>query len=107
MPSLQKLKRRRATQSKGLVNGESLWMSLVKSLDNLYQAQENHQRITTTIVGQLETRNSRLIAESLEILDFERAYCLTGVFKDTESQVGTLVADLVKGMWAQQRREIE
>jgi hypothetical protein len=56
-PSLPKRKRRRVEQSKDLLDTESLRISVLESLNMLYQAQENHQRITTTIVGIMETEN--------------------------------------------------
>jgi hypothetical protein len=49
-PGLQKRKKRRVIQSKDL-GSESIWVSIGESLDILSQAQENHQRIMTTIVG--------------------------------------------------------
>jgi hypothetical protein len=102
---LQKRKKRRLIQSNNL-GSESLWVSIGESLDILSQAQENHQRITTTIVGKVEAQNSKLITESLELLDFQTRRLLEESFKDTENQVRTLVAELVDGMWAQQRRVI-
>jgi hypothetical protein len=81
-------------------------MSIAESLDLLHQAQEIHQRITTSIVGHLETQNRRLITELLGLLDFETRRLFEEGFKDTENQVRTLVADLVEGMAAQQRRVI-
>jgi hypothetical protein len=81
-------------------------VSIGESLDILSRAQENHQRITTTIVGKIEAQNRKLIAESSELLDFQTRLLLEKSFKDTENQVRTLVADLVEGMWAQQRRVI-
>ena len=48
----------------------------------------------------------QLIAESSELLDFQTRRLLEESFKETEKQVRTLVADLVEGMWAQQRRVI-
>jgi hypothetical protein len=98
----------------------------------LYQAQENHQRIITTIVGKIETQGRKLISVPQELLDSEKYRPLEGLkdtdnrthaligdfvkdlqaqqrrlveesFKGTENQVRTLVADLVEGMWAQQR----
>jgi hypothetical protein len=47
-----------------------------------------------------------LITKSLKLLDFQTRRLLEESFKDTENQVRTLVADLVEGMWAQQRRVI-
>jgi hypothetical protein len=102
---LQKRKKRRVIQSKDL-RRESIWVSIGESLDILSQAQENHQRIMTTIVGKIETQNSKLITESLELLDFQTRRLLEESFQDTENQVRTLVAELVDGMWAQQRRVI-
>jgi hypothetical protein len=104
-PGSQRRKKRRLTQSKDL-SSESLWVSIGESLDILSRAQENHQCITTTIVGKMEAQNRKLIAESLELLDFQTRRLLEETFKDTENQVRTLVADLVEGMWAQQRRVI-
>jgi hypothetical protein len=101
----KKRKKRRLIQSKDL-GSESLWVSIGESLDILFQAQENHQRITTTIVGKIEAQNSKLITESLELLDFQTRRLLGESFEETENQVRTLVAELVDGMWAQQRRVI-
>jgi hypothetical protein len=81
-------------------------VSLGKSLDILSRAQESHQYITTTIIRKIKAQNSKLIAESSELLDFQTRRLLEESFKNTEKQVRTLVADLVKGMWAQQRRVI-
>ena len=97
--------RGRLTQSKDL-SGEGLWVSIGESLDILSRAQENHQYITTIIVGKIEAQNSKLIAESSELLDFQTRRLLEESFTNTEKQVRTLVADLVEGMWAQQRRVI-
>jgi hypothetical protein len=104
-PGLQKRKKRRVIQSKDL-GSESIWVSIGESLDILSQAQENHQRIMTTIVGKIETQNSKLITELLELLNFQTRQLLGESFQDTENQVRTLVAELVDGMWAQQRRVI-
>jgi hypothetical protein len=71
-----------------------------------FPAQENHQWITTTVVGKIEAQNSKLVAELSELLDFQTRRLLEETFKDTENQVRTLVADLVEGMWAQRRRVI-
>jgi hypothetical protein len=60
----------------------------------------------TTIVGKIEARNSKIITESLELLDFQIRRLLEESFKETENQVRILVADLAEGMWAQQRRVI-
>jgi len=104
-PGSQRRKQRRLTQSTYL-SIEGLWVSIGESLDILSRAQENHQCITTTIVGKIEAQNSRLIAESSELLDFKTRRLLEESFKDMENQVRTLVADLVEGMWTQQRHVI-
>jgi hypothetical protein len=96
-PGSQRRKKRRLTQSKDL-SSEGLWASIGESLDILSQAQENHQCITTTIVGKIEAQNSKLIAESSELLDFQTRRLLEESCKDTENQVRTLVADLVEGI---------
>jgi hypothetical protein len=62
-PSSPRRKKRRLTQSKDL-SGEGLWVSIGERLDILSRAQENHQCITTTIVGKIEAQNSKLIAKS-------------------------------------------
>lgn len=80
---------------------------MVESLDILYQAQENHQRITMTIVGKIETENRRLISALRELLDSQKCGPLEEGFKDTDNQAGTLVADLVEDLQAQQRRLFE
>jgi hypothetical protein len=77
-------------------------VSIEESLDILSRAQENHQCIMTTIVRKIEAQNSRLIAESSELLDFQIRRLLEESFKDMENQVRILVADLVEGMWTQQ-----
>lgn len=61
----------------------------------------------TTIVGKIEAQNRKLIAELLELLDFQTRRLLEGTFKDTENQVRTLVVEMVEGMWAQRHRVIE
>jgi len=99
-PSLPKRKRRRVEQSRDLVDTESMRISVLESLNILHQAQENHQRITTTIVGKIETKNHRLISESRELLDPQECRLLEG-FKDADSQARTLVADLVEDLQAQ------
>jgi hypothetical protein len=136
-PGLQKRKKRRLIQSKGL-GSESVWVSIRDSLDVLSQAQESHQRIMmldpgspvaaysllsiyahldsqlynevcchnllmTTIVGKIEARNSKIITESLKLLNSQIRRLLEEGFKETEDQVRILVADLAEGMWAQQR----
>lgn len=72
----------------------------------LYQAQQNHQRITTTIVDKMEIENRRLMSESRELLDSQKCRLLEG-FKDTDNQARTLVANLVEDLQAQQRRLFE
>jgi hypothetical protein len=57
----QRRKKRRLIQSKDLSSG-GLWVSIGASLDILSRAQENHQCITTTIVGKIEAQNSKLVA---------------------------------------------
>ena len=101
----QRRKKRRLIQSKDL-GSERLGVSIGESLDILSRAQENHQGITTTIIGKIEAQNRTLITEVSELLDFQTRQLLEETFKDTENQVHTLVADLVKGIWAQQRRVI-
>jgi hypothetical protein len=54
-----------------------------------------------TIIGKIEAQNRKLIAEVLELLDFQIRRLLEETFKDTENQVCILVADMVDGMWAQ------
>jgi len=104
-PGSQRRKKRRLIQSKDL-GSERLWVSIGESLDILSLAQENHQGITTTIIGKIEAQNRKLIAEVSELLDFQTRRLLEETFKDTENQVRTLVADMVDGMWAQRRRVI-
>jgi hypothetical protein len=104
-PGSQRRKKRRLIQPKDL-GSEGLWVSIGESLDILSRAQENHQCITTTIVGKIDAQNRKLIAEVSELLDFQTRRLLEETFKDTENQVRTLVADLVEGMWAQQRHVI-
>lgn len=81
---MQKRKKRRVTQCQDLVNGESLWVSVSRSLDILYQAQENHQRITETIAGLMEIQNCTLIRESLELVDSQTRRQFEEGFKETE-----------------------
>jgi hypothetical protein len=104
-PGSQRRKKRRLIHSKDL-GSESLWVSIGESLDILSLAQESHQGITTTIIGKIEAQNRKLVAKVSELLDFQTRRLLEETFKDTENQVRTLVADLVEGMWAQQRRVI-
>jgi hypothetical protein len=75
------------------LSSEGLWVSIGESLDILSLAQENHQHITTTIVGKIEAQNRKLVTESSEFLDFQTRRLLEENFKDTENQVRTLVAD--------------
>jgi hypothetical protein len=103
----QKRKRRRIIQSKDLVDSESLWRSVVRNLDILHQDQEYHQRITTTIVGKIETENRRLISDSRELLDSQKCRLLEDGFEDWDNQARTLVADLVQDLQVQQRRLFE
>jgi hypothetical protein len=97
-PSLQKRKRRRIIQSKDLVDSESLWKSVVRNLDILYQAQLNHQRTTTTTVGKIEIENRRLIAQSREFQDSQMCRQLKEGFKDQGNHARTLVTDLVEDL---------
>lgn len=62
--------------------------------------------IIPTIVGKIEARNSKIITDSLELLDSQIRRLLEESFKEAENQVRILVADLAEGMWAQQRRVI-
>lgn len=99
-PSLPKQKRRRIEQSQDLVDTGSLWVSVVESLDVLYQAQENHQRIITTIVDKIETQDRKLISALRELLHFQKCRVRKG-FKDTDNRTHALVIDLVKDLQAQ------
>jgi hypothetical protein len=73
----------------------------------LYQAQLNHQRTTTTIVGKIENENRRLIAESRELQDSQMCRLLKESDKDRRNQPRTLVANLIKDLLVQQRRLFE
>jgi hypothetical protein len=79
----------------------------VKSLDTLHQDQENHQRITTTIVGKIETENCRLISDSRNLLDSQKYRLLEDTLKDGDNRARALVADLAEDLQAQQRRLFE
>jgi hypothetical protein len=74
-----------------------------ENLDILSRYQETHQRITTAIVGKIEASNRKLTGEVSELLDFQTRHRLEKSFRGSEGQVRTLVADLVQGMWTQQR----
>jgi hypothetical protein len=104
--SLPKRKRRRVIQSKDLVS-QSLWTSVIKNLDILYQAQENYQRKTTTIVGKIEIKSLRLIADSRELQGSQICRLLKEGCEHTRDQARTFVADLVEDLLAQQRRLFE
>jgi hypothetical protein len=104
-PGSQRRKKRRLIQPKDL-GSEGLWVSIGESLNILFHAQENHQYITTTIVGKIDAQNRKLITKVSELLDFQTRRLLKETFKDTENQVRTLVANLVEGIWAQQRHMI-
>jgi hypothetical protein len=104
-PGSQRRKKRRLIQSKDL-GSERLWVSIGESLDILSLAQENHQGITTTIIGKIEAQNRKLIMELSELLDFQTRRLLEETLKDTENQVRTLVANIVNGVWAQRCRVI-
>ncbi|CZR69934.1 uncharacterized protein PAC_19835 [Phialocephala subalpina] len=105
-PSLPKRKRRKVEQSKDLVDTESLRISILKSLNTLSQAQENHQRITTTITEQVETQNRRLLFELRELQESHQNSLLEG-FKDWDNQERTLFSDLIEDLQAEQRRQLE
>jgi hypothetical protein len=68
----------------------------------LYQVQDKHQRITTTIVNKIETQNDKLISALWELLDSQKSRLLEG-FKDTDNRTHTLVGDLVEDLQAQHR----
>ena len=106
-PSLPKQKRRRVEPSKGLINIESLWTSVAKNLDILYQDQERHQRITTSITGQIEIQNRTLVSEFRELLDSQKCRLLEECFHDRDNEARTLVGSLVEDLQAQQRRLFE
>lgn len=72
-PLLPKQKRRRVEQSQGLINTESLRISVVESLDVLYQAEENHHRMTMTIVDKIETQAGFCTAGALRFPDSLRS----------------------------------
>jgi len=72
----------------------------------LYQAQENHQRITTTIIDKIETQNRKLISALRELLDSQKCRVLEG-FKDMDNRTHALVGDLVEDLQAQQCRLVE
>jgi hypothetical protein len=91
-PGSQRRKKRRLTQSKDL-SSERLWVSIGENLDILSRAQENHQRITTTIVDKIETQNRELISALRVLLDSQKCRVLEG-FKDTDNQIHALVEDL-------------
>ncbi|CZR64874.1 uncharacterized protein PAC_14774 [Phialocephala subalpina] len=101
-PSLPKRKRRRVEQSKDLVDNKSLWISVLECLNMLYQAQDKHQRITTTIIDKIGTQNDKLISALRELLDSQKCRLFEG-FKDTDNRTHTLVGDLVEDLQAQQR----
>jgi hypothetical protein len=125
---LLKRKKWKATKPKNPIGSGILSAAIVKNLDILFQAQENHPRIATTITGLIETQNRRLMAESLVLLECrlpgeslqdpgdqgatslvddiwtQLRRRLEEAFKDTENQVRILVAELVDETWAQQRR---
>ena len=105
--STPRQKRRKVKQAKDFVNSESLWLPIVHNLDMLYQAQLNHQRTTTTIVGTIEKENRRLITESLEFQDSQICRLLEESDEDRCNQTRTLVADAVEDLLAQQRRLFE
>lgn len=92
--------RRRIKQSQDIVNTGNL------SLDVLYQAQENHQRITTTIVNEIEIQDRKLIFALRELLDTQKFRVRQG-FKDTENRTHGLVVGLVENLQGQQRHLIE
>jgi hypothetical protein len=129
----RKYKRCRLTRPKDLVDSESLLKRVAKNLDALYQDQEHHRRIITTIVGKIETENRKLISKSRKLLDSQiyrpckeqlegfggsqgrtldlaenllgQQRCLfENGFKCTEQLARTVVAHLDEGMWAQQCR---
>ena len=104
--SLLQRKRRRGIQVEDLVS-ESLCTSVIKNLDILYQAQENQQRKTTTIVGKIEIESLRLIADSRELQDSQIFRLLKEGSEHTGNQARTVVADLVEELLAQQRRLFE
>ena len=73
---------------------------MVESLDVLYQAQENHQRITLTIDDKIESQNRKPISALRELLDSQKCRLLEG-FKDTDNRTRALIGDLVKDLQAQ------
>jgi hypothetical protein len=87
-------------------------MSMVISLDMLYQGPQSSQRTTKAMLGPVETQYRTLIFESLIKRELEtlpvaqtRKLFEQG-FRDTEKKVRTLATDLVGDIWAQQRRGI-
>ncbi len=72
----------------------------------LFQAQENHQRITTTIVCTIENGNCGLVAESRKLLKSQMCRLYKGELKGFEvwdNQARTLVGDLAEDLLGQQR----
>jgi hypothetical protein len=102
---VQRRKKRRTTQPTDL-NSERLWVSIGESLDILSQAQEDHQRITTTIVNKIETQNRQLISALRELQDSQK-YRVLERFKDTNNQTYALVGDVLDNLQAQQCRLVE
>jgi hypothetical protein len=96
-----------------MVNDEALRISMVTSLDMLYQGLQSSQCTTEAVLELIETQHRTLIFESLIKRELEtlpvaqtRRLFEQG-FRDIEKQVRTLVTDMVGGMWAQQCRVID
>ena len=58
---MQKRKKRRRTESRDMVNDEALRMSMVQSLDMLYQGLQSSQRTTEAMLALIETQHRTLV----------------------------------------------